>query len=91
MHAKAIESMLSGTTTVARTSPGPYFSPGSKEDWLRYATGLGHFRRYFKFTIVRNPWDKDVSQYTCMRRCKRLRELIGMREDTCLNAYLSCI
>lgn len=40
MHAKAIESMPSGTTTVARTSPGPYFSPGSKEDGLRYATGL---------------------------------------------------
>ena len=41
MHAKAIESMLSGTTTAARTSPGPYFSPESKEDWLRYSIGLG--------------------------------------------------
>ena len=39
------------------------------------------FEIFFKFTIVRNPWDKVVSQYIYMKKRKDLREFIGMKED----------
>ena len=35
----------------------------------------GYFDEYFKWTIVRNPWDREVSLYNMM---KRQRRFLGM-------------
>ena len=49
------------------------------------------FRGFLKFTVVRNPWDKIVSQFVFMKNRKDLREFIGMKEDNSLKTYLSLI
>jgi hypothetical protein len=58
---------------------------------IRQEVGDACFQSYFKFTIVRNPWDKAVSQFAYMRGRKVLRGLIGMPEDACFKTYLSLI
>lgn len=50
-----------------------------------------HFDPYFKFSVVRNPWDKVISQFTFMSRRKDLRDFIGMQQDDCLKTYLQLI
>src|SRR5687768_4779420 len=50
--------------------------------------GEAVFNSYFKFTIVRNPWDKAISQYFYMRQRPDLREYIGMKEDDPFKVYL---
>ena len=49
------------------------------------------FDQYFKFTIVRNPWEKAISQYFYMARRPDLREFIGMKEDDSFKSYLDLI
>jgi hypothetical protein len=58
---------------------------------VREAIGARTFDAYFKFAIVRNPWDKAVSQYAFMRRRPDLRELLGMHEDDDFRTYLRLI
>src|SRR3989337_2290464 len=38
------------------------------------------FKSYFKFSVIRNPWDRTVSQFSYMSQRLDLREYIGMRE-----------
>lgn len=54
---------------------------------------VGHevFDSYFKFTMVRNPWDRLVSQYAHMSKRKGLRNYIGMKEGDPLKRYLELI
>ena len=49
------------------------------------------FNEYFKFTMVRDPFEKLLSQYRYMSKRKDLRNFIGMTENTCLNGYLDLI
>lgn len=55
---------------------------------VRQEVGAATFAACFRFTVVRNPWDRVVSQYAFMARRPDLRALIGMPEDACLAEYL---
>lgn len=58
---------------------------------VKKEVGDNTFDNYFKFTIVRNPWDKAISQYTYMKKREDLRSFIGMKKDDCFKKYLSLI
>lgn len=50
------------------------------------------YNSYFKFAVVRNPWDKAVSQYLYMiEKQKYLRKFIGMNKWTSFKKYLQLI
>ena len=55
---------------------------------IRSDVGPAVFDAYFRFTIVRNPWDKIISQYAYMRERPDLRRFIGLAEDATLDEYL---
>lgn len=55
---------------------------------IREEVGEKVFHEYFKFTIVRNPWDKAISQFFYMRQRPDLREYIGMKEEDSFKVYL---
>ena len=41
--------------------------------------GLDIFNSFYKFTIVRNPWDRIVSQFAYMQTRPDLMDFIGMQ------------
>ena len=55
---------------------------------IRQEVGEEIFKSYFKFTIVRNPWDKAISQFYYMSHRPDLREYIGMEENDSFKKYL---
>ena len=50
--------------------------------------GEDMFSKYFKFSFVRNPWDKLVSQFKYNRNRYDLREIIGVDKETKFHEYL---
>jgi hypothetical protein len=58
---------------------------------IRQEVGDGRFSSYFKFAIVRNPFDRLVSQFAYMRGRPDLRTFIGMHENTLFADYLGLI
>ncbi|WP_226397929.1 sulfotransferase family 2 domain-containing protein [Synechococcus sp. MU1648] len=58
---------------------------------VRQEVGSDAFDSYYKFTFVRNPWDRIVSQFAFMQRRPDLMEYLGMKSDTEFKSYLELI
>lgn len=58
---------------------------------IRQEVGNGRFDNYFKFSVVRNPFDRLVSQFAYMRHRRDLRAFIGMPLDASFEEYLDLI
>ncbi|MEM6395433.1 MAG: sulfotransferase family 2 domain-containing protein [Bacteroidota bacterium] len=59
---------------------------------IKMEVGEEIFKSYFKFSIVRNPWEKVISQYVYMKsKRKDLRKYLGMSRYTSLKKYLHLI
>ena len=49
------------------------------------------FNSYYKFSMIRNPFDKIISQYKYMSSRSDLRDFIGMQEPDSFAQYLDLI
>lgn len=58
---------------------------------VRNEVGRSTFESYYKFAIVRNPWEKAVSQFSYIRKRKYLMDFIGMTRWTTFRKYLTLI
>ncbi len=58
---------------------------------IRKEVGSDIFNSYYKFTFVRNPWDRTVSQFAYMQQRPDLMEFLGMNLDTEFKSYLELI
>lgn len=58
---------------------------------IQLEVGVEIFQSYFKFAIVRNPWDRVVSQFAHMSKRRGLRRYIGMQEGDSFKRYLELI
>lgn len=58
---------------------------------IRQEVGEGRFSSYFKFAVVRNPFDRLVSQFAYMRSRADLRAYVGMSPDASFAEYLGLI
>ena len=58
---------------------------------VRQEVGAKIFEEFYKFTFIRNPWDRIVSQFAYMQQRPDLMEYIGMNIDTEFKSYLGLI
>jgi len=55
---------------------------------IRHHIGRKKFNQYFKFSLVRNPYARSVSQFRYMKKREDLRNFIGLNIDDTFLAYL---
>ena len=58
---------------------------------IREIVGEETFRSYYRFAVIRNPFDKAVSQYAFMQRRSDLRAYLGMNAGDEFKRYLELI
>lgn len=58
---------------------------------VRHVVGRERFDEYFKFTIIRNPFSRAVSQYNYSRESRFLRRYIGLGKRDDFKTYLQKI
>lgn len=58
---------------------------------VREVVGQRVFNEYFKFTFVRNPWDKAISQFAYLSQRGDLRRFLGAPEGLSFSDYLDRI
>lgn len=58
---------------------------------IRQEVGSSFFAQALKFTMVRNPWDKAISQFTYMSKREDLRNFLGMDKECEFAKYLELI
>ena len=62
-----------------------------RADQIRIEVGDSRFGSYFKFGIVRNPFDRTVSQFAYMKKRPDLRSYLGMKKQDSFSRYLDLI
>jgi hypothetical protein len=58
---------------------------------IRTEVGAARFAAYWRFSIVRNPFDRLVSQYASMQRRPDLCDFIGFAPEGDFSSYLQAI
>jgi hypothetical protein len=58
---------------------------------IKQEVGDSRFGAYFKFAVVRNPFDRAVSQFRYMQRRPDLRAFVGMDDDASFTDYLGLV
>ncbi|MEM8562150.1 MAG: sulfotransferase family 2 domain-containing protein [Pseudomonadota bacterium] len=58
---------------------------------IRHEIGEDRYSRAFTFSMVRNPFDRIVSQFFYMSKREDLRTYISMQADDCFQRYLDLI
>lgn len=58
---------------------------------IREEVGQAIFQEYYKFSVVRNPFTKTVSQYLYMSRREDLRDFLNMKKNATFIEYLHLI
>lgn len=58
---------------------------------IREEVGAATFNNYFKFSFVRNPWDKVVSQFHYIKTRPMLLEYMGLNRWTSFRRYVETI
>lgn len=58
---------------------------------IKEIIGQQIYEEYLTFSMVRNPWDKAVSQYLYMQHRSDLRTYLGMSPSTDFKSYLALL
>ncbi len=58
---------------------------------IKKAVGQDVFNEFSKFSVIRNPYDKIISQFSYMKKRKDLRDFIEMDINTPFKEYLALI
>lgn len=58
---------------------------------VRDVVGSSVFSQYYRFAVIRNPWDRAVSQFVFLRRRPDLRAFLGIDERASFKTYLHAI